>query len=312
MIKPKISVVAPAHNEAGNLPEFIKKTVAALKKITSDFEIIVVDDGSTDNSFSILLQLKNKYPQLKIIQLRRNFGQSAALDAGIKHSRGEILVTLDADGQNDPQDIKPMFDKLQNDKVDCVCGWRQKRQDSFSKKIISKGAAFLGNLLVNSGIHDSGCTLRVYRRQCFQDLHLYGEMHRMIPSLLRWRGFTLAEIKVNHRPRKHGQTKYNWHRVINGLTDMVNIWFWRKYASRPMHIFGFIGVILILLGCLLLTYLAYARYFLAYSLADKIWPLVGFFTIFTGVQFFVFGILASLVIQNQPQKEFYLIKQVVE
>lgn len=308
----KISAVAPAYNEARNLPLFCQKVATALKKITNDYEIIVVDDGSTDNSFSILVQLKNKYPQLKIIQLRRNFGQSAALDAGIKHSRGEILVTLDADGQNDPQDIKKMLDKLQNDKVDCVCGWRQKRQDSFSKKIISKGAAFLGNLLVNSGIHDSGCTLRVYRRQCFQDLRLYGEMHRMIPSLLRWRGFTLTEIKVNHLPRKHGQTKYNWRRIINGLTDMVNIWFWRKYASRPMHIFGFIGVILILLGGLLLTYLAYARYFLAYSLADKIWPLVGFFTVFTGVQFFVFGILASLMIQNQPQKEFYLIKQVVE
>lgn len=308
----KLSVVAPVYNEAGNLIPFCQKVATALKKITNDYEIIMVDDGSTDNSFSILLQLKNKYPQLKIIQLRRNFGQSAALDAGIKHSRGEILVTLDADGQNDPKDIKKMLDKLQNDKVDCVCGWRQKRQDSFSKKIISKGAAFLGNLLVNSGIHDSGCTLRVYRRQCFQDLHLYGEMHRMIPSLLRWRGFTLTEIKVNHRPRKHGQTKYNWRRIINGLTDMVNIWFWRKYASRPMHIFGFIGVILILLGCLLLTYLAYARYFLAYSLADKIWPLVGFFIVFTGVQFFVFGILASLMIQNQPQKEFYLIKQVVE
>jgi len=310
-MKPNMSIITAAYNEAENLLLLIREITRVMKSIKKTYELIIVDDGSVDNSFSILLQLKNKYPQLKIIQLRRNFGQSAALDAGIKHSQGEILVTLDADGQNDPQDIKKMLDKLQNDKVDCVCGWRQKRQDSFSKKIISKGAAFLGNLLVNPGIHDSGCTLRVYRRQCFQDLHLYGEMHRMIPALLRWRGFTLTEIKVNHRPRKHGQTKYNWRRIINGLTDMVNIWFWRKYASRPMHIFGFIGVVLILVGCLLLTYLVYARYFLAYSLADKIWPLVGFFTVFTGVQFFVFGILASIIIQNRDQKGFYLVKRIV-
>jgi glycosyltransferase involved in cell wall biosynthesis len=311
MGKLSISVVAPAYNEAENLTPFCKELTVELDKICNNFEIIIIDDGSKDDSFSVLQKIKETNGHLKIIQLRRNFGQSAALDAGIKESRGEIIVTIDADGQNDPKDIKTMLKRLIKGKFDCVCGWRQKRQDSISKKIISKGAAFLGKLLVNPGIHDSGCTLRVYRRECFNNFSLYGEMHRMIPALLRWRGFNLTEIKINHRPRKYGQTKYNWYRIINGLTDMINVWFWRKYAARPMHIFGLIGTILMFSGGCLLVYLAIARYFFNYSLVDKIWPMVGFFAFLTGVQFFVFGILASILIQNN-KNEFYLIKQIIE
>lgn len=307
-----ISVVAPAYNEAKNLKLFCQKTQQVLKQLTKKFEIIIVDDGSTDNTQSVLIKLKSKIPSLKIIQLRRNFGQSAALDAGIKYATGNILVTIDADGQNDPQDIPKMLKKLKDDQVDCVCGWRFKRRDSFSKRFISKGALIIGNLLANSGVHDSGCTLRAYKKECFNDINLFGEMHRMIPALLKWRGFAITEIKVNHRPRQHGQTKYTWQRILNGFSDMINIWFWRKYASRPMHIFGSSGLVLIVFGSMLLTFLALARYFWGYPLADKIWPLVGFFLVLMGIQFFIFGILASMIIQTRENKHFYLIKKIIE
>lgn len=310
-MKPKISVISASFNEAENLNSLVSELVKVLKKLKTTFEIIIIDDGSTDNTQAILIKLKSKISSLKIIQLRRNFGQSAALDAGLKHASGEILITMDADGQNDPQDIPKMLEKLKKDQVDCVCGWRFKRRDGFSKRFISKGALIIGNLLVNSGVHDSGCTLRVYKKECFDDLTLFGEMHRMIPALLRWRGFKLSETKVNHRPRQHGQTKYNWKRIINGFADMINTWFWRKYSSRPMHIFGLIGFILVILGSLLLLSLAYARYFLAYPLAESIWPLVGFFLCFTGIQFFVFGILANLIVQNRGG-EFYLVKKIIK
>jgi len=310
-MEPNTSIITAAHNEEKNLPPLIKKITQVMKSTKQAYEVIVVDDGSTDKTFSVLLKLQKQYPHINLIQLRRNFGQSAALDAGIKHSKGEVLVTLDADGQNDPKDISKMLKQLKQGKHDCVCGWRWQRQDSFVKKAISKGASFLGNFLINAGIHDSGCTLRVYKKECFEDFNLYGEMHRFIPALLRWRGFSLTEVKVNHRSRKHGQTKYDIRRVLNGFSDMINVWFWRKYESRPMHIFGPIGLLLIIFGVLFLLYLAYARYFLNYSLADKIWPLVGFFSLLTGVQFFIFGILTSIIIQNRDQKSFYLIKRIV-
>ena len=308
----EISIIVPAYNESKSLQSLVGEITAVLSKIGKQYEIIVVDDGSTDETFSVLLKLQKQYPYINIIQLRRNFGQSAALDAGIKHSKGKVLVTIDADGQNDPKDIPKMLDQLRQSKSDCVCGWRRQRRDSFIKKIISKGASFLGNFLVNAGIHDSGCTLRVAKKECFSGLDLYGELHRMIPALLKWRGFSLAEIKVNHRPRKFGKSKYNFVRIIHGLTDMISIWFWRKYQSRPMHIFGGVGILLTSLGLLLLVCLTIARYFLNYSLSDKIWPLVGFFLLLIGGQFFVFGILAGIIIQNNGNKEFYLIKEIVK
>jgi len=311
-MKPIISVIAASYNEAQNLTSLIKEITQVMKSIKKSYEVIIIDDGSTDDTLNVLSKLRKKYPHLKLIQLRRNFGQSAALDAGIKHSQGKILVTLDADGQNDPKDIKPMLSVLTKGNYDCVCGWRWQRQDSFSKKFISQGAAILGRFLANPGIHDSGCTLRAYKKDCFDDLHLYGEMHRMIPALLKWRGFAITEIKVNHRPRQHGQTKYPWQRILNGFSDMINIWFWRKYASRPMHIFGSGGLVLITFGSVFLTFLALARYFWAYPLADKIWPLVGFFLLLMGIQFFIFGILASMIIQTRENKHFYLIKKIIE
>jgi len=303
MKKIQLSVIIPVFNEADNLFLLCEKLTTVLKKTGLNSEIIFVDDGSTDKTLAILKKLKG----IKIIQLRKNFGQSAALDAGIKQAQGKILVTLDGDGQNDPADIPRLLKKL--DGFDCVCGWRYQRQDPFLKKFISRGAAFIGRFLVDPRVHDSGCTLRAYKKECFEDLDLYGEMHRMIPALLRWRGFKITEIKVSHHPRQYGQTKYNWKRVIKGFVDMIHVWFWRKYASRPMHVFGAAGVLLTGFGLILLILLALARLLYNYSLSNKIWPLLGFFSLMMGLQFFVFGILATIIIESKEKKHFYKIKR---
>lgn len=304
---PYFSVIVPVFNEEKNLPSLHQEITSVMKKLKKPYEIIFVDDGSTDKSFDVMKTLK----PLKIIRLRKNFGQSSALDAGIKNSSGKIIFTLDGDGQNDPADFPKLLKKL-NKGYDVVCGWRWKRRDPLSKKIISRCASFLRKLFVSDGVHDAGCTLRVYKRGCFENLDLYGEMHRMIPALLRWRGFKITEIKVNHRPRRYGKTKYNFTRIIKGFLDMIDIWFWRKYESRPLHVFGATGLCLVFFSSLLLIYLAILRAFRGYTLSNKIWPMVGFFGFLTGIQFIIFGLLANLIIKNNSRKEFYSIKEIIE
>lgn len=300
-----LSVVIPVFNEEKNIRLLSQEIAQSLSMIKKTYEIIFVDDGSTDNTLKELKKIKN----INIVSFRKNFGQSAALDAGIKLAKGKIIISLDGDGQNDPADFKILLDKL-NEEYDVVCGWRYKRKDSFSKRFISKGAKFLRKFFVDDGIHDSGCTLRAYKKNCFEDIDLYGEMHRMLPALLKWRGFKITEVKVNHRPRIHGKSKYNWQRVLKGFLDMIYIWFWRKYSTRPLHFFGGLGAILILLGSLLIIFLAYLRLFFNYSLTDKIWPLVGFFFLLIGIQVFIIGLLSASFIDTSHKKK-YEIKEVL-
>ncbi len=304
--KIKYSVVIPVYNEEGNVKDLHREVVSVMRKLKEGFEIIFVDDGSTDNTF---LELKSLSP-VKIIRLRKNYGQSTAIDAGVKAAKGEIIITLDGDRQNDPKDIVKLLDKLEKG-YDVVCGWRYKRKDPFLKRFVSKGAAFLRGILVKDGVHDAGCTLRVYKRECFENLDLYGELHRMIPALMRWRGFKVGEVKVNHRPRVRGKSKYNFTRIPKGFLDMIYIWFWRKYSTRPLHLFGGLGLFFIVVGIILLTFLAYLRIFYSYSLSDKIWVLVGFVFLIIGVQFTITGLLAASLVSLE-QKPRYSIKEVVE
>jgi glycosyltransferase involved in cell wall biosynthesis len=304
---PYFSVVVPVLNEQDNVAFLHKEILVQMKGLKKSFEIVFVNDGSSDNTLNELKKLK----PIKIIDLRKNSGQSAALDAGIKQAKGEIIITLDGDGQNDPADIPNLIKKL-DEGFDVVCGWRHKRRDNLTKRFVSHWARLLRSFLVGDGIHDSGCTLRACRKECFEDLDLYGEMHRMIPSLLKWRGFKIAEIKVNHRPRTKGKTKYNWKRTVKGFVDMLEIWFWRKYETRPLHLFGATGLALIGLSFLFLFYLAVRRLFFNYSLSDKIWPLVAITGIITGIQLLAFGLLADLTIKNRTKKDFYKIREIIE
>lgn len=295
------SVIVPTYNEEKNVAKLHDEIIKVLRSLNKPFEVIFVDDASTDRTSEVLHQLS----PITIVKLRKNSGQSAALDAGIKQSSGKVLITMDGDGQNDPLDIPKLIDKL-NEGFEAVCGWRYKRKDSFSKRFISKGARFLRKFLVDDGIHDSGCTLRVYKRECFNDLDLYGELHRMIPALLRWRGFNITEIKVNHRSRIHGVSKYNWKRTIKGFLDMLYVWFWRKYSARPLHLFGGLGFILVFTGILGLVILMSLRLFKGYSLSDKIWPLVSLMLIIVGVQLIVGGLMAAQTVELSKQKKYFV------
>lgn len=302
----KYSVVAPVFNEEENVAKLHGELIKVMNKLKADFEIIFVNDGSTDKTEKALKSLK----PITIISFRKNFGQSSALDAGIKHAKGEVIITLDGDGQNDPADIPKLLEKLGED-CDVVCGWRYQRRDPFTKRFVSKGAQTLRGFLVKDGVHDAGCTLRVYKHDCFTDLDLYGEMHRMIPALLRWRGFKICEVKVNHRPRSCGETKYNWRRIVKGFIDMLQVWFWRKYESRPLYLFGTAGLVIVFVSTLLLLWLAYMRIFEAYRLSDRIWPLVGLGGLLTGIQLFIFGILADMIIKSQGSQSHYNIKEII-
>lgn len=302
----KYSVIIPVYNEEGSVNKLHKEIVSVMKEIGQPYEILFVNDASNDNTKNNTKKLS----PVKLITLRKNSGQSKALDIGIKNSEGEVLITLDGDGQNDPKDIPALLKKLSQG-YDTVCGWRHERKDSLSKRFFSRGARFLRKFLVDDGIHDSGCTLRVYKKECFEDLNLQGEMHRMIPAMIRWKGFRITEIKVNHRSRVHGVTKYNWTRGVKGLLDMIQVWFWRKYELRPLHLFGSLGLFLIIFSLILLFILVLLRAFYSYHLSDKIWPLVGVTGFLAGIQLFIFGILADIIIRSNPKDNSYLIKDIV-
>lgn len=296
-----ISVVVPVFNEKENVALLHQELVAVLRSLGQNFEIIFVDDSSTDGTADALKTLS----PLKVVRLRRQSGQSCALDAGIKNAQGDIIITLDGDGQNDPHDIPLLLKTLENG-WDVVCGWRFKRKDPFMKKFISKGAKMLRRCLVMDDINDAGCTFRVYRRKCFEDLELYAELHRMIPALLKWRGFKITDVKVNHRPRTAGKTKYNWSRVFKGFMDMLYVWFWRSYAQRPLLLFGGFGLFFVACGSLLLAALFVARLFFDYQLSDKIWPIVGFFSLLLGIQLTLTGLLAAQTVSQGGQKKYYI------
>ena len=306
----EISVVVPCFNEEGNVEILYAEILNACKSLNKSFEIIFIDDGSTDKTFQKLKSIK----QIKIIKFRRNFGQTAALDAGFKEADGKIIITMDGDLQNDPKDIQSLLNKMEEGEYDLVSGWRKNRQDSFSKKVVSRGANFLRKFFVKDNIQDSGCTLKAYKKECLKNLDLYGEAHRFIPAIIRWKGFKVGEVEVNHRSRIHGQTKYGWKRTIKGFLDMLNLWFWRKYSSRPLHFFGGFGILLIMISFIFGLYAIYLKIFESIDLSDTALTLLSVFTLLSGIQFLIFGIISDILIKNyyQNSKEKpYLIKEVV-
>lgn len=291
--KPEISIVVPLYNEEGNVAELHRRILAIGQKMGKNLEIIFVDDGSTDQTLQFCRNLK----PLKLIQFRKRFGQTAAFDAGIKASTGEIIVTLDGDLQNDPADIPLLLAEMEKG-FDVVSGWRWKRKDPVLKKISSRLANLLRKVLVEDHIHDSGCSLKAYKRECFKDVDLFGEMHRFMPAILQFDGYKVSEVKVNHFPRLHGKTKYNWKRGVKGIADMLSIWFWRKYSNRPIHLFGGGGFFFTLMGLAILIWMAVEKIFFGISLSEKIWPLIGVFLVMVGIQLFIFGLLADILVKN--------------
>ncbi|MDD5071719.1 MAG: glycosyltransferase family 2 protein [Patescibacteria group bacterium] len=306
-----LSIIVPAFNEADAITDLYQEIMATGRQLGRPFEIIFINDGSTDKTLENLKKLS----PIKIINFRKNSGQTAALDAGFKASQGQYIAALDGDGQNNPKDILKLLVKLKENNLDVVSGWRRHRQDPFLKKFFSRCAAMVRKILINDGIHDSGCTLKIYKKECFEYVDLVGEMHRFIPALLKIKGYKIGELEVDHRSRQTGKTKYNWKRGIKGNLDMISIWFWKKYASRPLHLFGSFGLALILISIIAGLWAIYGKVFHAQDLSDTALTELAMFGFLIGVQFFVFGLLADMLSKNYfaaTKDRVYDIKEIIE
>lgn len=286
-----LSVIVPVYNEGEAVTRLHQEILDVCQRLGQSFEIIFINDGSKDNTLDVLRTLR----PIKIVALRRNFGQTAAMDAGIKAAKGRYLATLDGDGQNNPSDIPKLIAKLEAENLDVVSGWRKNRQDTVSKRYSSLVAAFVRKFLINDGIHDSGCSLKIYKRECFDKVNLYGEMHRFIPAVLKIKGFRIGEEVVDHRPRTTGTTKYNWKRGVKGVLDMVAVWFWQKYASRPLHLFGGLGVLLMVMSLISGFFALVLRIFYHHDLSDTAWTMLSMFGFFSGLLLFVFGLISDML-----------------
>ena len=291
--KPYLSVVAPVYNEEGNVSELHRRILEACQKLGKTFEIIFIDDGSKDGTAK---ECEGLSP-LTLIKFRKNFGQTAAMDAGFKQAQGEIIITMDSDLQNDPADIPLLLAEMDKG-YDVVSGWRYQRKDTLSKHLASRSANLLRKVLINDTIHDSGCSLKAYKKECFKDVDLFGEMHRFIPAILELQGYKVGEVKVTHFPRIHGKTHYNWKRGMKGIVDMISGWFWRKYSNRPLHLFGGAGLTSMIAGFAILLWMGVEKILFGLSVAQRNWPLIGVFLVLVGVQLFISGLLADIILKN--------------
>ena len=309
-----ISVIIPAYNEEENVVVLFKELTSVLRTLNRDYEIIFVDDCSTDATYQRLSELHSLDAHVKIIKFRKNFGQSAAMKAGFDHALGNLIITLDADLQNDPHDIPQMLETMEKEQYDVVCGWRYNRQDPFFKKIFSGFANSFRACLTGETIHDSGCTLRVYKQEAVKNIELFGELHRYIPAILLWEGYKIGEVKTNHRERAFGKSKYNWNRLIKGFLDLLVIAFWQKYSVRPMHIFGGAGLIIGGIGFIIAFYLGVSRIIFGTGLTDRPLFLVALVLLVLGVQFIALGIIADILLRiyyGQNVRKNYLIDETV-
>jgi len=288
-----ISIVIPAFNESKSLPELLLQIQEAFLSTTYTYEIIVVDDGSTDNTLEVLKSLKEQFKTLKIISFRRNYGKSAALSIGFKTARGEYVITMDADLQDDPAEIPNLISKIEEG-YDLVSGWKKKRQDPLSKTIPSKIFNFVTSRLTGIRIHDFNCGLKAYRRKVINDLQVYGELHRFLPVLAHWNGYRVGEVVVQHHPRKYGKTKFGISRFFNGFFDLITVLFITRYKTTPLHIFGMFGLVTSSFGFLIELYLT-IRWFMGESIRGRPLFFLGILAIIVGIQFVVFGLLAEML-----------------
>lgn len=315
MVKKKIqlSIIVPIYNEEGNIKKLTRSLLYELSKCKLTYEIIYIDDGSQDRSLSILLDEAKKNNSIKVIKFRKNFGQTAALMAGINHSVGEIIIPMDGDLQNDPSDIVNLIKKLKEG-YDVVSGWRSQRRDShLSRKLPSYIANKLISYISGIKLNDFGCTLKAYRRSVISGVRLYGEMHRFIPIYASWYGAKVTEIPVKHHPRESGKSKYGINRTFKVILDLLVIKFFENYSTKPIYIFGGFGVLLILLSFSILFLSLYLKFFQYVSLIQTPLPLLSGLCFILGVLSILLGFIAELIIRiyfESQNKEIYLIESI--
>ncbi|MBI1870081.1 MAG: glycosyltransferase family 2 protein [Chlamydiae bacterium] len=301
-------------NEEENTPELIPRVVEAMEILGRSFEIILVDDGSTDRTWEILKEARGKDARIRLIRLRKNFGQTAGLKAGFDAARGSIIVTLDGDLQNDPKDIGKLLSSL-DEGYDIVSGWRSPRKDPFlSRRLPSMLANGLISLTTKVKLHDYGCTLKAFRSEVAKNLDLYGEMHRFIPAIASWMGVSVTEVKVNHQARKRGKSKYGISRTLRVFLDLITVKFLLSYSTKPIQIFGLVGVLSGGMGLALSLYLFFIRLILHQAIGGRPLLLLSVFLIFIGIQFVTMGLLAEIQIRTyheSQKKSIYVIKEEV-
>lgn len=310
----KISVILPVFNEEENLVEMNAEITGVLESMDEDYEIIYVDDGSTDRSFEILISLREESQKIKVIQFRRNFGQTAGLAAGFDYASGDVIVTMDSDRQNDPNDIPMMLDKI-NEGYDLISGWRFDRQDAWlSRKLPSKMANSLISKITGVKLHDYGCSLKAFRKDVIENLRLYGEMHRFIPAIASWMGVRIAEVKVNHRARVAGTSKYGISRTFRVILDLITVKFLLQYSARPIHFFGGIGLASGVMGFLIALVMTFQRFFFGIPMGDRPLLMLAILLMFIGLQFITFGLLGELMTRTYHEatnKPVYVVRQVM-
>lgn len=306
-----LSVVVPIYNEEESIPHLYERLTAALAELDRPYEIIAVDDGSRDRSFAILREYAAQDERLRVVRFRRNFGQTAGFSAGFDRARGEWIVTIDADLQNDPNDIPTMLAKAETG-FDVVSGWRARRQDPFlNRRLPSIIANRLISWATGVHLHDYGCSLKVYRAEVVKNISLYGELHRFIPAIASWQGVAVTEMPVNHEARKYGKSKYGIGRTFRVLLDLITVRFLLSYSTRPMQVFGLVGLLSWLLGSVLLAYLAYVRLIIGENIGDRPLLLLAVLMVLIGVQFLGMGLLGELTIRTYyetQRKPIYVIR----
>ena len=305
--KPELSIVLPIYNEVESIPHLLNELVPALEATGHTFEMICVDDGSRDGSFAALTELRAQDERIRVIRFRRNFGQTAAFAAGFDRAEGDIVITMDADLQNDPADIPKLLAKIEEG-YDVVSGWRVERwQEGFASQITRKIPSMTANWLISTGtgvhLHDYGCALKAYRKEVVKGINLYGDLHRFIPAIASYYGVTVAEVPVRYRSRQFGSSKYGLGRIVRVLLDLLTVRFLLNYSTRPIQIFGLMGLGSFALGILIGLYLTFMKLVYQVNLAERPLLLLAVLLVMIGVQFVTMGLLGELIVRTYHESQ---------
>lgn len=307
----QLSIVIPLYNEEESLPELHAWIRRVVEQEGYDYEVIFVDDGSRDNSWKVVQRLAEENPRVRAIQFQRNYGKSAALNEGFQASQGDVVITMDADMQDSPDEIPELYNMIASGEYELVSGWKQKRYDPLSKTIPTKIYNGVTRFFTGIKLHDMNCGLKSYKRQVVKSVEIYGEMHRYIPVIAKRAGFAkIGEKVVQHRERQYGVTKFGMDRFINGFLDLLSILFVTRFNKKPMHFFGTMGLLVFFIGFVILLYLTISKFFFqGYGMTDRPIFYFGLITIIIGVQLFLTGFLAELISRSSADRNDYLISQ---
>lgn len=311
-----VSFIIPVYNEVDNVDALIREVARTGYKLNRPFEMVLVDDGSKDGTVQALRHLSDEFPQLRVVCLKRNYGQTAATAAGFRHAQGKYFVTLDGDLQNDPAQVPEIIDMLENENIDIVCGWRKHRQD---KALTRKLPSMIANRIIGAStgvkIHDYGCSLKVYRAEVAKEVPLYGEMHRFIPALASIDGAVIKEVPVNHRPRVAGTSKYGLSRTFKVILDLLTVLFLKRFLTRPLHMFGRAGFVFFFTGALILGFLVLEKLLFGHDIGDRPLLLMGVLMFLTGIQLISTGIIAEIQARTyfeSQDKPIYKVREIIQ